>query len=283
MSKLDPLFEAFKKGEWTLNQQTKEGNTLLHLAVIEDRPQIIEDLLSKGARPLPDQWGLTPPFLSHLLNRSNALVKKEERTLLIYRNRDEKVYPISISEFEERLKITYYDSLIFDSVDTIYKVAKKCARKLKKKKYQQMNHWTLCLHGKTMEKPRENLYYIRWINRYLGYGVYAVADIPANTYIGEYTGIVKRRNNRRNRFNDYIFSYDLCGKATRWCIDAKFIGNFTRFLNHSDHPNLTSRWVIREGIAHIIFYSNRFIPKGTQLTYCYGPWYWRSRSAPSPL
>ena len=152
MSKLDPLFEAFKKGEWTLNQQTKEGNTLLHLAVIEDRPQIIEDLLSKGARPLPDQWGLTPPFLSHLLNRSNALVKKEERTLLIYRNRDEKVYPISISEFEERLKITYYDSLIFDSVDTIYKVAKKCARKLKKKKYQQMNHWTLCLHGKTMEK-----------------------------------------------------------------------------------------------------------------------------------
>ena len=278
-----PLFRAFEGGDWKINQKTESGQTLLHLAVIEDRPDLVDILLNNRAESLPDQWGLTPHHLSHLLKRSNSLVKNEESSILIYRNRDEKVIPMPIAEFEERLGMTYYNSLIFDSSETLYKVAKKCARKLKKETFRQMNYWTLCLHEKSMALPRENFYYIRWINRYLGYGVYAAVDIPANTFIGEYTGIIKRKNRRKNRFNDYIFSYDLCGKATRWCIDAKNVGNFTRFLNHSDEPNLTSRWVVKDGITHIIIFSNKSIQKGTQLTYCYGPLYWRSRSAPSTL
>jgi len=283
MKQLAPLFDAFKKGEWGINQKTEKGSTLLHLAVIENRPDLVEFLLKKGAKPLTDKWGITPLYLTKLLNQKNALVKEEKRSILIYRNRDEKILPMPIKEFEERLEISYSDSLIFDSAEVIYQVAKKCARKMKKTNLRQMNHWTLCLHKKSMALHRENLYYVRWINRYLGYGVYAAKDIPANTYIGEYTGIVERKNNRKNRFNDYVFSYDLCGKATRWSIDAKSVGNFTRFLNHSDTPNLTSRWVINNGITHIILFSNKFIPKGTQMTYCYGPLYWRTRSAPSPL
>ena len=280
---LDPLFEAFKKGEWRVNQKTEKGNTLLHLAVIEDRPDLVEFLLRKGAKSLTDKWGLTPRYLTKLLNRSNALVEEEERSILTYRNRNEEILSMPLKEFEERLEMTYCDSLIFDSVKTIYQVAKKFAQKMKKNNLRQMNHWTLCLHKKAMALPRENFYYIRWINRYLGYGIYAAMDIPANTYIGEYTGIVEQKNNRKNRFNDYVFSYDLCGKASRWSIDAKSVGNFTRFLNHSDTPNLTSRWVINDGITHIILFSNKFIPKGTQMTYCYGPLYWRARSAPSTL
>ncbi|MBF5059540.1 SET domain-containing protein-lysine N-methyltransferase [Candidatus Neptunochlamydia vexilliferae] len=201
--------------------------------------------------------------------------------ILIYR--DDKIVPIPIKEFEERLGITYTDTLTFDSPKIIEKMKKKCARKMKRKKFFEMNRWTLALHEKAMASPREHLYYIRWINRYLGYGVFAACDIPALTYMGEYTGHVQKRRKRKNRFNDYVFSYDICGKATRYCIDAKEQGNFTRFFNHSDKPNLTSRWVIKEGISHIIFFSNKLIPKGTQLTYCYGPWYWRSRSCPASL
>lgn len=207
----------------------------------------------------------------------------KDRSLFIYRNSDEKIHLMPIKEFEQRMEITYLDTLQFEDSRTIDTVAKKCARKMKKKSLYQMNRWTLALYEKGMENPREDLFYIRWINRYLGYGVYAARAIPALTFIGEYTGVVKKRRNRKNRFNDYIFSYDLCGKSTRWCIDAKEKGNFTRFLNHSDSPNLTSRWVIKGGITHIIFFSNKLIPKGTQLTYCYGPWYWRSRSSPAPL
>ena len=283
MKTLDPLLELYKKGEWTINRKDEEGKTLLHFAVIEDREDLVDLLIKEKAEILPDSYGITPVHLTKLLKRSNRLATTEEQSILIYRNRDEKVHSMSILEFEERLEMRYYNSLIFDDSKTIYRVAKKCAHKLKKPNFKQMNHWTLCLHEKNMELPREHLYYIRWINRYLGYGVFANSNIPANTFIGEYTGIIKKRNNRKNRFNDYVFSYDLCGKSTRWCIDAKHEGNFTRFLNHSDQPNLTSRWIIKDGITHIILYSNRFIPIGQQLTYCYGPWYWKSRSAPSPL
>ena len=207
----------------------------------------------------------------------------KERSILIYRNSEETILPIPLSEFEERMGITYLNSLTFEEPEIVEAVKKKCVKKMKNQELYQMNRWTLALHDKAMDLPRESYYYIRYINRYLGYGVYAARTIPALTYLGEYTGVVKRRRNRKNRFNDYVFSYDLCGKSTRWCIDAQEKGNFTRFLNHSDQPNLTSRWVIREGITHIIFFSNSLIPAGTQLTYCYGPWYWRSRSNPASL
>lgn len=255
----------------------------LHQAVLEDQSEEVEKLLKRGVKDSPDHRGMTATTLTHLLDRKNPLSPPQEKKILIYRNSDEKIHPIPILEFEERLKIRYTDSLIFDSYKTIETVAKKCARKMKKAHLYQMNTWTLALHKNELDHPREHLFYIKWINRYLGYGVFAATDIPSLTFLGEYTGIVKRRNNRKNRFNDYVFSYDLCGKSTRWCIDAKERGNFTRFLNHSDHPNLTSRWIIREGITHIILYTNQRIKKGTQLTYCYGPWYWRSRSCPAPL
>ena len=279
----DTLLNAYRKKKWGINEKAKNGKTLLHLAVLENRSEIIHSLLEEGAVNLPDQWGLTPEHLSKILGQRNPLNQVEERPIQIYRNRDEKIHQMPLQEFEKRLEIKWTDTLLFQNPKIIYQIAKKCARKMKKTKLRQMNHWTLCLHEKGMGLPREHLYYIRWINPYLGYGVFAAETIPANTFIGEYTGVVKQRKNRKNRFNDYIFSYDLCGKATRWCIDAKEKGNFTRFLNHSDTPNLTSRWVIRDGITHIILFSNQCIQKGTQMTYCYGPWYWRSRSAPSPL
>lgn len=262
---------------------SKEGFPPLYQAVVDNEAEEVKRLLKRGVQDRPDHWGISARVLSTLLDRANALNPSKNKKILIYRNSDEKIHPIPIREFEERLNITYTDTLIFDSLKTIHKVAKKCARKMKKTHLYQMNTWTLALHKNELDHPREHLFYIKWINRYLGYGVFAATDIPSLTYLGEYTGVVKRRSNRKNRFNDYVFSYDLCGKSTRWCIDAKERGNFTRFLNHSDHPNLTSRWIIREGITHIILYSNQRIKKGTQLTYCYGPWYWRSRSCPAPL
>jgi hypothetical protein len=255
----------------------------LHQAVIHDQPEEVNKLLKRGIKDQKDQWGMTASMLTGVLDRKNALSPSQTTHILIYRNRDKKIHPISILEFEKRLNIQYTDSLIFDCYKTIETIAKKCVRKMKKPELYQVNTWTLALHKNELDHPRNHLFYIKWINHYLGYGVFAATDIPSLTYLGEYTGIVKRRNNRKNRFNDYVFSYDLCGKSTRWCIDAKDRGNFTRFLNHSDHPNLTSRWLIRGGITHIIFYTNQRIKKGTQLTYCYGPWYWRSRSCPSPL
>ena len=158
---------------------------------------------------------------------------------------------------------------------------KKSTKRVARPHLKQMNTWTLALHQKAMECPKRDLFYIRWINPYLGYGVFAAQDIPALCYIGEYIGVIRKRRFRKYRFNDYVFGYVAADRDVPYIIDAKEEGNFSRFINHGDEPNLTSRWVVKEGLTHIILFANTLILKDRQLTYDYGPHYWRSRTAPS--
>lgn len=203
-------------------------------------------------------------------------------SILIYRNSENRVYKIFIRELEQRLEIKYLNSLIFEREKYRERVIKKAKKYLKRPGLKQMNSWTLALHKRAMEQPQKDFFYIRWINNCLGYGVFAAQDIPALCYIGEYAGMLRKRHFRKDRFNNYIFGYVVAGKGTSYIIDAKEQGNFTRFINHNGiHPNLTSRWVIKDQITHIIFFANKLILKGQQLTYDYGDCYWRSRTFPS--
>lgn len=69
------------------HRDSKEGLSLLHLAVIKDDPSLVETLLKEGAKDQGDRWGITPSHLTKLLNRSNALVKPNKKSILIYRYR----------------------------------------------------------------------------------------------------------------------------------------------------------------------------------------------------
>ena len=60
-------------------------------------------------------------------------------------------------------------------------------------------------------------------------------------------------------------------------IDAEKGGNLTRFINHSDQPNLEPIGVFWKGSLHIILRSLKKIQKGEQLTYDYGADYWSRR------
>ena len=204
-------------------------------------------------------------------------------SISIYRNREQKIYKIPIEEFEERVGIKYIHSLAFENPSLKEKLIKKSGKRLNRKGFRQMNAWTLALHQKEMEKSRGDLFYIRWINPYLGYGVFAAQDIAALSYIGEYVEVDRKRSFRKYRFNDYVFGYAAAGKEIPYIIDAKDQGNFARFINHNDEPTLTSRWVVKEGLTRIILFANQFIPKDKQLTYDYGDYYWRSRTNPSLL
>lgn len=285
-SEFDEKFQRFLKGERGIHAKDHEGNSILHLAVLENRLDRLEDLVAYGLSPeTKNKWGMSPIDLAYYLGRKDFLpllrAHKEIAPITIHRNSDQKRHTISLREFEDKLKIEYIDHLEFEHPDYLRWIVFKCQKQLKKANARKMNRWALALHKKAILTPRYDHIYIRYIDNVLGYGVFANRDLPALTYIGEYTGVVTRRSPKKTRFNDYVFGYMAGPKGTPFIIDAKSKGNFTRFVNHSDSPNMNSRWVIVGGVTRIIVFTNEFIPKGEQLTYDYGKYYWRSRSAPS--
>lgn len=95
------------------------------------------------------------------------------------------------------------------------------------------------------------------------WGVYADEDIPANRKIIEYTGErISRRETkiRAGRPLNYIFTLD-----KYWSIDGSVNGSGAEFINHCCEPNVTAR--ILKG--HILYFSNRFIRRGEELTLDY--------------
>lgn len=193
---------------------------------------------------------------------------------------DDRIKKCSENAFRDRFQVSYTDHLVFGSERIRTRVEGKTAKKLQKGKHQLINHWTQCIHSKALAPGIEGKILIREMHPLVGYGVYALQTIPNYTFIGEYTGLVRKRRRIRDRRNNYVFGYVIGPDDTPWVIDAQECGNFTRFLNHSYTPNLTSRWFIQDGVSHIIFFANRQIKKGEQLTYDYGPYYWRRRSGP---
>ena len=58
-------------------------------------------------------------------------------------------------------------------------------------------------------------------------------------------------------------------------IDARFMGNITRLINHSESPNIEAvRSISTDGIAHIEFKVLQTIKAHQQLLIDYGPSYW---------
>ncbi len=186
----------------------------------------------------------------------------------------------SRQEIESQLKIIYIEDLEFSKESILDKIKRRSIRKLKWKKYKMMNLWASHLFEEPLLKKKEAPYFIKKVNPLVGYGVFASKHIPEFAFIGEYTGVVRKRRFWEDSSNDYVFGYVIGPQDTPWVVDAREKGNFTRFINHSYDPNITSKWIIVDDVAHIILFANRLICKGEQLTYDYGLKYWQKRSYP---
>lgn len=122
---------------------------------------------------------------------------------------------------------------------------------------------------------------VRWINSRVEYGLFAEENLTRGSYVGEYTGIV-RRNDRRHfePLNNYCYEYPIADEIGRnFVIDATQ-GHLTRFINHSFTPNLKSVYAFYDGFFHLIFLALRPIKRGSQLTFNYGQAYWSIRDRP---
>lgn len=110
-----------------------------------------------------------------------------------------------------------------------------------------------------------------------GYGIFAKTDIAAGTFLGQYQGIPRLTEHGIDPKGLYLFTLKDFNYETKGTIDGQNItyANFTRFINHSDEHNCSSR--MYPGM--ICIYTKVFIPTGIELTINYGNDYWQEIKA----
>ena len=124
---------------------------------------------------------------------------------------------------------------------------------------------------------------LRWVSDEVGYGLFAEEDLGENSYVGEYTGLI-RKNDEHGSFNHYLFSYPVLDSIGRnYVIDARDKGNLLRFANHSFQPNSKGTYAYFSGFYHLIVITLKNVLKGEQITYNYGKKYWYLRGEPATL
>lgn len=190
----------------------------------------------------------------------------------------------SIQELEKRLQFKYLSQNAFESKrdrDEIHR------RGLKKLQDLQVSQEAQDLGKKWIDSILSSYISnvsVRFIHETVGFGLFSEEDLSVGTFVGEYTGLV-RKNDRRytEPLNNYCYEYPVPDNLGRsYVIDATQ-GNLTRFINHSFHPNLKPFHVFYDGFYHLIFLTIFPIQKGAQLFYNYGNSYWYIREPPTLL
>uniref|UniRef100_A0A8C8SUI2 [histone H3]-lysine(9) N-methyltransferase n=1 Tax=Pelusios castaneus TaxID=367368 RepID=A0A8C8SUI2_9SAUR len=116
----------------------------------------------------------------------------------------------------------------------------------------------------------------------MGWGVRALQTIPQGTFICEYVGELISDAEADVREDDsYLFDLDNKDGEV-YCIDARYYGNVSRFINHLCEPNIIP---VRVFMVHqdlrfprIAFFSSRDIRAGEELGFDYGDRFWDIKS-----
>jgi hypothetical protein len=188
----------------------------------------------------------------------------------------------SYSDFEKVFGIGYLPTISFKDKKTQDTIERLCSRMARKQWISAKQKWLGHFYAPAIHGTIHLDLTIAWIDEKTGYGVWTNTDIPALAYIGEYTGMLRKRSFFGRWKNLYCFDYSIAeGKKSGYVIDAQDFGNYTRFINHSSEPNLEPASAYCNGTIHIIIYAKNPIPSGTQLCYDYGEDYWKKREQPS--
>lgn len=225
---------------------------------------MISWLLKSSYEPFP------PPKAE--VSQLRFLVEKEGREELL-----------TTSELERRFQIAYVPQIAFAKLSYYRKLARTTAKFLRKGYLEEEQLWLGAYFKDEVLRAPLPPVRLRWIDESLGWGVFAERDLEPLDYIGEYAGLVRPKK-RSDGKNSYCFEMSIApGEKTKYTIDALNQGSITRFINHSQTPNLKSALATVRDLPHVVLFVAKFIPKGEQLCYDYGPDYWKKRTHPKPL
>ncbi|HEU64063.1 MAG: hypothetical protein KR126chlam4_00130 [Candidatus Anoxychlamydiales bacterium] len=194
--------------------------------------------------------------------------------------KENKIFLYSKKEFEDLMEITYLPNLKFDSSKILNKVKKICISAGKDGYLTKENIWFGTYYEKEIKSHVIPDVYIKWIDNIKEFGIFANKDFKIRAFLGEYTGNVRKYKKIIDDKNSYLFEYSVGYKKTPYTIDARESGSLIRFVNHSFKPNLEPLSVYLDGKVHLIFRTKRAIKKDEELTYNYGPFYWKKREKP---
>jgi hypothetical protein len=261
------------------------GNNLLHLAVIEQRKDIVKFILQMKKSKLREEtnfYSLSPYLLSKLLNNDSVLQfeEKKDRSFCVYNKKGIKE-KLQQKDLEEYIGFSFIEGVEFKNFNILKWMLKNCKKEEKKNIITPKQKWM----GFFYEKEILSGFYpdvsIRWVNSDVEFGLFTNINLKPNTYVGEYGGVIRKANRISDKKNPYCFEY-LIGnlKKTPFILDAREKGNLTRFINHNENPNLSPFPVFCNGVMRIILLTNKTIKKESELTYNYGPSYWKKREDP---
>uniref|UniRef100_A0A1I8EPJ7 Histone-lysine N-methyltransferase n=1 Tax=Wuchereria bancrofti TaxID=6293 RepID=A0A1I8EPJ7_WUCBA len=113
--------------------------------------------------------------------------------------------------------------------------------------------------------------------RKYGWAVRTCSLILKGSFVCEYTGeLISDADADKREDDTYLF--EIVDETSAYCIDAKFKGNVSRFINHSCEANLVTLRVVWDAnirhLPHICFYAKRDIQQGEELTIDYGNQWW---------
>lgn len=254
----------------------------LHLAILHDDLKAVELLrFNEEAKKRKNSQGYTACEFAKLLGKYDfvKLLEPEHKPRLkMQLQSDKEVLEYSVESFERIFKVSYIQSNVFFTFSFLQKVMRDCP-------------WLLCHTVLGYEHRRLGSFFrkklsdgfiedvaIKWVSEQKGHGLFAMQDFAKDTYIGEYVGIVRKIKRFAPDVNEYCMHYpSRFFSYNYYIIDAKEAANETRFINHSDAPNLRPVCIIDRALLHTVFFTTRAIHKGEELTFDYGKDYWRKR------
>lgn len=106
-----------------------------------------------------------------------------------------------------------------------------------------------------------------------GLGLFTTVAFKKGDLVTEYTGEKITTDEANKRGGQYLFELN-----DNWVVDGKERHNVSRYINHSCRPNCYPE--INETEEHIYIYAKRGIKVGEELTYNYGPEFWKTHVEP---
>ncbi len=254
----------------------------LFQAVISDDEAAIRNVKNSAWANKMDEFGYTPVEIAKLLNRQKALALLDRplpfipvKTVLEHG----KTIFLDLQQLEKTFKFKYLPYLTFDNYQQLQFAAGNYPRLFRWRWLTWDNHQWGEKHRKQLFTGSQANISIEWINKAKGYGAFIQEDLPADSFVMEYTGRFRRyQQEETTSQNAYCFQYPMRNSVPGiYVVDSLNGGNLSRFINHAAKPTLKALCAFDRGLIHIVLVTTCSIEKGEELTFDYGSDYWQRR------